>query len=227
MAPVKTKRPSHWVFNNKINKWMCKKCKKSYKSEKCGLRHLKCPKRPFNCQVANCKSIGFFQLSDLKAHQLVHTRNYSCSCVFCPSRFPNETKLNRHILLHIKEFEYLFCEKCGKQFESNRNLKRHLNRRNKCQNPEESVLGRDESDVDELPIENDGLLVPSVNPEAHLGEQLPVGNKTQSFRSPKPFLPAIESPTSSIIPLTIEKYDEKYNCSYRNPIMVCFFNKIY
>lgn len=79
------------------------------------------PVRMFQCQTCG---LQFNRNSNLKVHQVVHTKEKPYSCSVCNRRFGLKGALTAHSKIHNEEKPYA-CNICGKKFRVNGNLLKH------------------------------------------------------------------------------------------------------
>ncbi|XP_029102943.1 zinc finger protein 134-like [Scleropages formosus] len=96
----------------------------------------KTSKQPFHdsviAEAQNCKikfqciryGKSFSQVSTLKKHQVVHSREKLFGCDKCPKSFSHAQHLKKHQVVHSGEKPYI-CHLCGKRFSNRSILKKH------------------------------------------------------------------------------------------------------
>ncbi|KAE8747878.1 hypothetical protein FOCC_FOCC005491 [Frankliniella occidentalis] len=83
------------------------------------------PEEPLRCVV--CRAL-FSTPSNLKRHQLTHTRERPYKCGECGVGFSRTDYLSRHALSHSQR-KPLACPDCGQSFRQSSHLKRHARKR--------------------------------------------------------------------------------------------------
>ncbi|KAL3094824.1 hypothetical protein niasHS_006119 [Heterodera schachtii] len=88
--------------------------------------------KPFGCELCGQR---FVQISHLKDHRLRHTGKKPAifvDCDFCGQRFFLNSNLKVHRRKHTGDKPYT-CTKCGKAFAQREHLRKHLNKKTKCE----------------------------------------------------------------------------------------------
>lgn len=100
-----------------------------------------------------CATCGlqFNRNSNLKVHQVVHTRERPHACELCWKRFGLKGALTAHLKTHSEERPHE-CKICGKKFRADGNLQKHRRTHTRGLSMEVKIASA-ESAVDELPVE--------------------------------------------------------------------------
>ncbi len=82
--------------------------------------------RTFSCPVADCQST-FWNMSNLEAHQVVHTKAKPYACSICPMEFGFSGALQFHLKTHTGERQYI-CSENGCTFSAIQkpSLRKHI-----------------------------------------------------------------------------------------------------
>ncbi|KAK4475294.1 hypothetical protein MN116_002364 [Schistosoma mekongi] len=147
-----------------------KGCGKLFRDNSAMRKHL----HTHGPRVHVCAECGkaFVESSKLKRHQLVHTgeKPFQCNFEGCGKRFSLDFNLRTHVRIHTGDRPYI-CpfENCHKRFAQSTNLKSHIMTHAKVRyrGPRSSSTTSQTpgyfSELDELPISQQALVVDSVN----------------------------------------------------------------
>ncbi|KAH8868941.1 Transcriptional repressor protein [Schistosoma japonicum] len=147
-----------------------KGCGKLFRDNSAMRKHL----HTHGPRVHVCAECGkaFVESSKLKRHQLVHTgeKPFQCNFEGCGKRFSLDFNLRTHVRIHTGDRPYI-CpfENCHKRFAQSTNLKSHIMTHAKVRyrGPRSSSTTSQTpgyfSELDELPISQQSLVVDSVN----------------------------------------------------------------
>ncbi|KAK2164695.1 hypothetical protein LSH36_60g04065 [Paralvinella palmiformis] len=121
---TKTHLKNHQMTHTDVRDVQCPVCKKMFRRKGTMKKHLRCHTNihPYLCD--NCGE-GFSSRGELQAHLISHgDSRWIHVCTVCGKILSNKDVLKRHMLIHSGEKPYP-CEKCGRNFRSQSNLRAH------------------------------------------------------------------------------------------------------
>ena len=72
--------------------------------------------KKYICNLDKDCNKGFKSMTDLKAHQVVHTKARPFKCTECELSFAQKSSLSDHLNVHQKKYQCIHCQSCfGRQ----------------------------------------------------------------------------------------------------------------